>query len=88
MSTYSASISVSNGNLSVTRPLDGGAAVDSVVDDLIYAVRNSDGLSGVGVTITTTDTASPAAQADKPPAPGKVADGKAADPLASSSTAG
>lgn len=77
MSSFSASVQTTSGNLSVTRPLSAPAAVDSVVDDVIYAVRNSDAIQSVSLSVVTADSPTPAAEA----APDKGTPA-AADPLA------
>lgn len=78
MSSFSASVQTNNGNLTVTRPLAADSAVDSLVDDMIYAVRNSDTLQAVSLSIVTADA--PAAAA--PDAPAAPADDQAAPPAA------
>lgn len=58
MATYSATIQLSNGTLTVTRPHPSEDAVDSVIDGLVYSVRDEDDpVTSVGVTIVTEDTA-------------------------------
>lgn len=74
MSSYSATAQLSNGTLSVTRPMDAPDAVDEVIDSLIWAVRSPDSsVTSVGVTVVTTDD-------NLPPAPEPTPDPAAATP--------
>lgn len=72
MSSYSASVSISNGNMTVTRPYPGQEDVDQLVDSIAYAVGDTDNtITGVSVSIVTSDSPGAAdgpAPAD-PPAP-------------------
>lgn len=58
MATYSATIQLSNGTLTVTRPHPSDDDVDELVDALLYNVRDEDNrVTSIGVTIVTDDTA-------------------------------
>jgi hypothetical protein len=58
MATYSATIQLSGGTLTVTRPHPSVEAVDDLVDSLLYNVRDDDNpVTSVGITIVTDETA-------------------------------
>lgn len=82
MSTYSAAITLTAGELTTTRPHPAPQAVDELVDSLLYTVREGGStITSVAVQIDTadTDTAQPAPQ---PLPPVSSSDGApAADPL-------
>lgn len=62
MATYSATIQLSNGTLTLTRPHPSVEAVDEMVDSLLYAVRDeASPVSSVGITIVTDETEDAAA---------------------------
>jgi hypothetical protein len=57
MATYSATIQLSAGTLTVTRPHPSADAVDELVDSLLYAVRDEESpVSSIGITIVTDET--------------------------------
>lgn len=62
MATYSATVQLSNGTLTVTRPHPSTDDVDGLVDSLIYSVRDPETtITSAGVTIVTEeDAAAPA----------------------------
>jgi hypothetical protein len=68
VSTHSATIQIANGTLTVARPYPADEKVDELIDTLVYSVRDGDGITGVGITITTSDTP-PASAGDAPDAP-------------------
>jgi hypothetical protein len=81
MPAYSATIQLSNGTLTVTRPHPSVEDVDDVLDSLLYTVRDPDSaVTSIGITVVTDDIgAAPA------PDPGQLTpdDGAhAADPTA------
>jgi hypothetical protein len=52
ISNYSASVSLSSGQLSVTRPSPAPQAVDDLIDNVVYTVRDPGStVRGVGLTI-------------------------------------
>lgn len=58
MATYSATVQLSNGTLTVTRPHPSTDAVDELIDTLIYQVRDGESpVTSIGITIVTDDTA-------------------------------
>lgn len=87
MSTYSATVQLANGTLTVGRPYPAPQAVDSLVDQLVYALRDAEdtSITSIGVTIVTDETATTAPIPDPPPAealPSSPDSGAAPDPLA------
>jgi hypothetical protein len=71
MATYSATIQLSNGTLTVTRPHPSDEAVDEVVDSLLYTVRDAASpVTSIGITIVTDDTGTAS-----PVDPGQLTDG-------------
>jgi hypothetical protein len=67
MATYSATIQLSNGTLTVTRPHPSVEAVDEVVDALVWNVRDAENpVTSVGITVVTDDTATAPAATDDP----------------------
>jgi hypothetical protein len=73
VSSFSATIQLNNGTLTVARPYPSDEKVDELIDTLVYQVRDGDsGITGIGITITTADTPPPA----DTPAP---SDGSASD---------
>jgi hypothetical protein len=57
MATYSATIQLSNGTLTVTRPHPSVEDVDDVIDSLLYNVRDEDNtITSIGITVVTLDT--------------------------------
>lgn len=92
ISNYSASVSLSSGQLSVTRPSPAPPAVDDLIDTVVYTVRDTGStVRGVGLTIalddqgvsadqTTIDQPQAGPQPDTTPAP---ADGTVSGPLSS-----
>lgn len=60
MPSYTATVQLSGGTLSVTRPHPSADDVDAVIDDLIYTVRDADnGITSLGITIVTGDDRTP-----------------------------
>lgn len=58
MSSYSASIQLSNGTLAVTRPYPAPKAVDDVVDNLSYTMREEgSAITSIGITVVVDDAA-------------------------------
>jgi hypothetical protein len=75
MPTSSATIHLSNGTLSVTRPHPSDEAADDLIDSAVYAVRDPDSpVTSIGITIVT-DGTPPALPADAaPPLPDPLPD--------------
>jgi hypothetical protein len=57
MPSYSATIQLTNGTLSVVRPHPSDEAADDLIDTALYAVRDGDSpVTSVGITIVTDGT--------------------------------
>jgi hypothetical protein len=83
VTTYSAAIALANGELRTTRPHPAPQAVDDVVDQILYSIRDGSSITSVALQIDTDDAPAPAQE----PLPGidPATDGgtHAADPLSS-----
>jgi hypothetical protein len=61
MPSYTATVQLTNGTLSVTRPHPSAEAADDLIDNAIYTVRDGDSpVTSVGITIVTDETPTPA----------------------------
>lgn len=61
MPTYTATIQLSNGTLSVVRPHPSAEDADDLIDSAIYAVRDTDTtVTSVGITVVTGENPTPA----------------------------
>jgi hypothetical protein len=89
MPTYSATIQLSNGTLSVTRPHPSDEAADDLIDSAIYAVRDGDNpVTSIGITIVTEGSAPAALPPLAEPLPPSDPDGEDTTSPASSSSTG